>query len=312
MSKFGVPDMVSPLRRVLMKRPGQVLANADPEQWHYTGPLTLERLQDNHQTLVNRIRASGAEIMFLDDTSDGLADSIFTYDPSLVTPHGAIILRMGKQLRRGEEESHAGFYQDHGIPILRTIEAPGTVEAGDCVWLDNHTLIVGMGFRSNEDGLIQLQQILADIDVQVHSFDLPIFHGSDACLHLMSVISMLDHDLALIYRPLFPVRLKQFLEQRGVECLPAPEDEFISSGSLSVNVLTLSPRNCVMVDGFPDTLKLLQAAGCSVSTFPGDELCLKTEGGPTCLTRPVLRGEKHRKPQKVRGRMEHVKAGQAS
>jgi dimethylargininase len=291
MSNYGVHDMVSPLRRVMMKQPGPTLANADPAQWHYSGPLTLEHLQNNHQTLIECIRASGTEIMYLVDTSDALADSIFTYDPSLVTPHGAIILRMGKQLRRGEECLHASFYLDHNIPILGSIKAPGTVEAGDCVWLDEHTLVVGLGFRTNEDGVTQLQEIVADIDVQIQAFDLPVFSGRDACLHLMSVISMLDHDLALIYRPLFPVRLQQLLEQRGIECLPAPEDEFISSGGLSLNVLTLAPRKCVMIDSFPETLGLLQAAGCSVLTFPGDELCLKTEGGPTCLTRPLLRRE---------------------
>lgn len=291
MSNYGAQDMVSPLRRVMMHRPGPAQANADPGRWHYAGALTLEHLQDNHQALVKHIRASGAEIMFMDDVSETLADSVFTYDPSLVTSKGAIILRMGKLLRQGEESTHADFYRSKSIPILGTIEAPGTMEAGDCVWLDDHTLIVGMGFRNNEAGLTQLRQIVSDIGVRVHTFDLPIFQGNDACLHLMSLISMLDHDLALIYRPLFPVRLQQFLEQRGIECLEAPEDEFISSGSLSVNVLTLAPRNCVMLDGFSKTLGLLQASGCSVSTFPGDELCLKAEGGPTCLTRPVLRGD---------------------
>jgi len=289
MSDYGVHDMVSPLRRVMMKRPGLAMANADPAKWHYAEQLRLGGLQDNHDALVECIRASGTEILFLDDDSATLADSVFTYDPSLVTRHGAIILRMGKQLRQGEASLHTGFYEDHDIPILGCIEAPGTLEAGDCIWLDDHTLLVGMGFRTNPAGLDQLRQIVVDSAVQVYSFDLPVFQGSDACLHLMSLISMLDHDLALIYRPLFPVRLQQFLEQRGVECLVAPEDEFMSSGSLSVNVLTLSPRNCVMVAGFPKTLDLLEAAGCSVSTFPGDELCLKAEGGPTCLTRPILR-----------------------
>ena len=289
MNDYGAHDMVSPLRRVMMKRPGLELANADPERWHYAGPLMLERLQDNHQALVELVRAGGTEIMFLDEAQDVSADSIFTYDPSLVTKQGAIILRMGKQLRQGEESLHALFYQSHGIPILGRIETPGMVEAGDCVWLDDQTLVVGVGFRTNENGLDQLQQIVASIGARVCPFDLPIFQGSEACLHLMSLISMLDHDLALIYRPLFPVRLKRFLEQRGIKCLAAPEEEFMSSGSLSVNVLTLAPRNCVMIEGFPKTLKLLQAAGCTVSTFPGDELCLKAEGGPTCLTRPILR-----------------------
>lgn len=289
MSDYGAHDMVTPLRRVMMKRPDRALANADPEQWHYAGPLALDLLQANHAALVERVRAAGTEIVMLDAAPDKLADSVFTHDPSLVTKQGAIVLRMGKRLRQGEESIHAGFYRDHGIPILGIIAEPGTVEAGDCVWLDDHLLVVGTGLRTNDAGLDQLQQLVADIGVSVQPFDLPALPGSDACLHLMSLISMLDHNLALIYQPLFPVRLQRFLEQRGIECLPAPEDEYIASGSLSVNVLTLAPRNCVMVAGFPNTLELLQAAGCTVSTFPGDELCLKAEGGPTCLTRPILR-----------------------
>ncbi len=289
MNKFGTQDMVAPLRRVMMKRPGSVMSNANSEQWHYAGTLSLERLQTNHDGLADRIRAASAEIVFLDEDIAELADLVFTHDPSLVTDQGAIILRMGKRLRRGEPNVHTGFYQRHGIPILGTIEEPGTVEGGDCVWLDEHTLVVGVGFRTNDAGVEQLQQILADHGVVVQPFDLPVFKGRDACLHLMSLISMLDHNLALIYQPLFPVRLLQLLEQRGIKCLLAPEEEFMSSGGLSVNVLALAPRNCVMVSGFPATLGLMQAAGCTISTFHGDELCLKGEGGPTCLTRPILR-----------------------
>ncbi len=289
MSDYGAHDMVAPLRRVLMKRPGATMASADPAQWHYAGALKLERLQANHDALVERIRAAGVEIVFLDEGPGKLADSVFTHDPSLVTKEGAIVLRMGKRLRQGEESVHASFYQSHDIPILGSIEEPGTIEAGDCVWLDDRTLCVGLGLRTNDAGISQLQQIVADMGVSVHSFELPPSQSSDACLHLMSLISMLDHDLALIYPPLLPVRLQQFLRQRGIECLPAPENEFKLSGSLSINVLALAPRNCVTVAGFPDTRALMQAAGCSVSTFPGDELCLKAEGGPTCLTRPILR-----------------------
>ena len=124
----------------------------------------------------------------------------------------------------------------------------------------------------------------------VEAFDLPVYQGREACLHLMSVISLLDHDLALVYLPLFPTRLLQLLEREAVTCLAAPEEEFTQSRGLSVNVLALGPRHCVMIEGFPKTEALLRQAGCKLETFPGDELCLKAEGGPTCLTRPLLRG----------------------
>jgi len=150
-------------------------------------------------------------------------------------------------------------------------------------------LLVGLGFRSNEDGVRQLRRLLDPLGVTVMAFDLPVYLGREACLHLMSVISLLDHDLALVYLPLFPTRLLQLLEAEGVTCLAAPEDEFLASAGLTLNVLALAPRHCVMIEGWPKTAALMRQAGCRLETFPGDELCLKAEGGPTCLTRPILR-----------------------
>ena len=290
MSRFGAQDMVSPLRRVMMKRPDVVMAAADPEKWHYAGPLDLEHLRHDHAGLVSHIENAGAEVLFLDDDPADLADAVFTHDPSLVTSEGAVVLRMGKSLRRDEEDLHAKFYDDQSIPIVGMISKPGLVEAGDCIWLDPGTLIVGIGFRTNQSGVDQLRELLSPLGVTIHTFDLPVYHGQDTCLHLMSMVSMLDHDLALTYQPLLPVRLRQFLDQRGIKYLAAPEDEFLSSGSLSLNILTLAPRKCVTVAGFPKTLEMMQQAGCEISTFSGAELCLKAEGGPTCLTRPILRG----------------------
>jgi N-dimethylarginine dimethylaminohydrolase len=289
MSKFGAQNMAGPLRRVLMKRPGPAMANADPEQWHFAGPLALAQLRANHDHLVDAIRAAGAEVLFLEEDSPDLADAVFTHDPSLVTSGGAVILRMGKRLRDREPELHREFYLRQGIPILGVIQEPGTVEAGDCLWLDENTLAVGLGFRTNEAGLSQLQSILSPLGVSVLRFDLPVAGGPGACLHLMSLISLLDSNLALAHVPQLPVRLYQLLNERQIECLSAPVDEYAASGTISVNVLAVGPRQCVMVAGFPQSAELLRRTGCTVTTFPGDELCLKAEGGPTCLTRPILR-----------------------
>ncbi|MEK6248679.1 MAG: arginine deiminase family protein [Planctomycetales bacterium] len=295
MSSFGAQDMVSPLRRVLMKRPGQAMSKADPKLWHYDGNLDLDRLQADHDALVKQIHDAGAEVLFLEEDDQSpraaspLADLAFTHDPSLVTAEGAILLRMGKRLRRGEEQFHKQFYERNQIPICATIEDPGTVEAGDCLWLDTETLIVGISFRTNQAGADQLERILSDQGVTVHAFDLPTHQGVDVCLHLTSLISMLDHDLALVHEPLLPVRLRQLLQQLAIKCLVAPADEFTASNTLSVNVLALAPRHCIMVEGYPKTLQLLQDAGCQTTTFCGNELCGKAEGGPTCLTRPLLR-----------------------
>jgi N-dimethylarginine dimethylaminohydrolase len=265
------------------------MANADPARWHYSTPLSLSRLCDNHDAIVNIIRSAGTEALLLNGDDDGLADAVFTHDPSLVTDEGAVILRMGKGLRQSEPELHREFYERQCIPILGTIQAPGTVEAGDCLWLDAKTLCVGLGFRTNEAGVNQLRDLLLPLGVSVYAFDLPFAGGADGCLHLMSLISLLDYDLALVYQPLLPVRLYQFLVQRRVRCLPAPTAEYRASGSVSVNALALAPRRCVMIDGFAETADLVRQAGCDVATFAGDELCLKAEGGPTCLTRPILR-----------------------
>jgi N-dimethylarginine dimethylaminohydrolase len=289
MNSFGAQDMVAPLRRVMMKRPGAAMANADPGTWHYAAPLSLTRLRDNHDAFVKVIGAVGAEVLLLDQDDDDLADAVFTCDPSLVTDEGAVILRMGKGLRRREPEVHRDFYARQGIPILGVVKEPGTVEAGDCLWLDAKILAVGLGFRTNEAGLNQVRAILSRLGVTVSSFDLPFAGGAEGCLHLMSLISLLDYDLALVHLPLLPVRLHQLLSQRRVRCLAAPPDEYTASRSVSVNALAWAPRRCVMIDGFPKTAELVRRAGCDVVTFAGDELCLKAEGGPTCLTRPILR-----------------------
>ncbi len=282
--------MVSPLRRVLVKRPGEAMAGADPTAWNYATPLDLEKIQADHDGLAKLLQDSGAEVLFLDHDPEHLADLVFTHDPSLVTSEGAIIFRMGKLARRGEDEHHREFYDSIDVPILGTIEEPGTVEAGDCVWIDDKTLAVGMGFRTNPAGVAQLQALLTPLGVRVEAFDLPVYTGAAACLHLMSIMSMLDHDLALVFEPMIPVRLHKLLAERGVQCLAAPADEFTKSATLSLNVLALSPRKCIGVAGNDKTAELMVNAGVDLTNFVGDELCLKAEGGPTCLTRPILRG----------------------
>lgn len=289
MKTYGAQNMTGILRRVLVKRPDEAMGNADAATWNYHGVLDLQRLQANHDDFVAALRRSGGRVEFIDQDTDGLADACFTHDPSLVTDKGAILLRMGKDLRQGEVDVQAEAFAAHDVPILGRIKAPGAVEGGDCLWLDENTLAVGCGFRTNEAGIKQLSAILAPLNVEVLSFDLPVLAGAQACLHLMSIISIVDVDLALIHSPLMPVRFYQLLQQRGFTCIEAPADEFAASGAISVNILATSPRHCVMAAGWPKTQDMLLAHGCTVDTFDGSELCLKAEGGPTCLTRPILR-----------------------
>ena len=286
--RFGVASMSSRLERVAVRKPSAIL-RADAAEWHYRKVLDPERLLSQFSSFIALLDRSGVEILWFDDEPDDLADSIFAYDPSFMTPHGAIILRPGKVKRRKEVEVHRRFYEALGIPIVGEITGEGTVEGGDCFWLNSSTLAVGRGFRSNENGIHQMRDILSDLDINVVQFDLPPQDDPDACLHLMSVVSPLDHDLALIYEPLMPNNLQGVLKDFGYDLLSAPVNEFELSYGLSLNVLAVSERNVIAIEGFDETRALMENAGCVVSTFSGDELCIPCEGGPTCLTRPVLR-----------------------
>lgn len=287
-NEFGVSSMSGTLRKVAMRRPGALLT-ADAAAWHYAKTIDAVGLQQQFERFTELVEASGAEILWLPDDGDDLADSVFTYDASFVVDAGAIVLRPGKDLRRPEAELHASFYESIGLPIIGSIEAPGTIEGGDCFFLDESTIAVGRGVRTNQAGIDQLASIVAPHGITVESYDLPYLHGPAACLHLMSVVSPLDSDLALVHAPLVPYALYERMEELGYTLLHAPESEFDSSLGLNLNVLALAPRQLIAIEGFPGTVELMRSAGCSVELFTADELCIPCEGGPTCLTRPLLR-----------------------
>lgn len=289
MTTYGSQEMSANLSRVLMRRPGESLVRADPARWHYGPTFDGEKAVRQYREFAGLIERSGAEILWLEDAGDGLADAMFTHDPSLMSDHGAIILRMGKALRESETALHEAAYAKAGIPILGRVAAPGTVEGGDCIWLDSKTLIVGRGVRTNESGISQLAAMLKPYGVAVLGYDLPLWHGEEACLHLMSVMSPLAEKLALVFAPLLPAPFYQLLKQRGITLIEAPADEFHASNGLSLNVLPVQPNEVIMVAGFPKTKAAMEAAGCQVATFEADALCIACEGGPTCLTRPILR-----------------------
>lgn len=288
MSDVGVASSVAPLRKVAMRRPGAMLA-ANHERWHYTKPLDPDGVTRQYEAFAELVAASGAEIVWFDDTDDDLADSVFTYDPSFTVPGGAVVLRPGKALRSAEADLHAAFYESIDVPVLGRIEPPGLFEGGDCFWLDSATLAVGRGFRTNQSGIDQIAAIVEPLGISIEAFDLPYHLGPEACLHLMSVVSVLDDDLALVHPPLMPTALHQRMAAMGYELLAAPAHEFEASLGLNLNVLATAPRQVIAIDGFDGTLALMRAAGCEVTTFAGDELCIPCEGGPTCLTRPLLR-----------------------
>jgi len=283
---FGAQSMVTPLRRVLVKRPEDDFAVADPVAWHYAGRPELDAARREHEELVAVLAGCGAEVVDHPEPQAGRADAIFVFDPALVTERGAVILRMGKELRRGEEDAMARRLAALGIPILATLDGEARAEGGDLLWLDRGTLAAGQGFRTNREGLRQLRRALAPSGVEVLPVELPYWTGPDACLHLLSLISLVDDDLAVVHPPLLPVSFWRLLRDRGIRLIEVPEQELPTQAP---NVLALAPRRCLMLEGNPVTRARLEAAGCEVLTYRGREISLKAEGGPTCLTRPLWR-----------------------
>jgi dimethylargininase len=287
MMNYGSQSMVGKLRRVIVRSPERSFAEADPGQWHYSSRPDFDGAVAEHRDFVEVLKKAGVELIYHDEPLDGLADAIFTHDSALVTNHGSIILRMGKKLRQGEEEAMAKLLSSLGIPELGRLQEEARAEGGDLLWLDEKTLAVGIGFRTNSDGAAQLRKILAPIGVSVPVYDLPYYEGADACLHLMSLISMIDDDLAVGFPRLIPVRLIKDLVERKIELIEVPEDEF--ANRQATNVLALAPRDVLLLEGNTVTEQRLRDAGCRVATYRGNEITLKAEGGATCLTRPVLR-----------------------
>lgn len=284
MRAYGSQSMVDPLRRVVVRRPDAGFAVDDPDAWNYSSQPDAAEAGREHDVLVGLLADDGIDIIRHDAPLDGLADAIFVHDPVLVTERGTIALRMGKPQRRGEEAALAAALHADGVPVAGALQAPAVAEGGDLLWLDHMTLAVGQGFRTNRPGLVQLAALLPQVDVV--PVELPYGNGPAACLHLMSLISLVDHDLAVVHRPLLPVTFLQLLDERGFRLVDVPAAELASHGT---NVLATAPRRCIMLEGNPVTANGLTDAGCSVRTYTGNEITLKAEGGATCLTRPVLR-----------------------
>ena len=237
-----------------------------------------------HEALREILARAGAEVIVAEG-EPGNPDAIYAYDPVLVGERGAVLLRPGKDGRLGEPDALEAALAVAGVPVAARIEAPGTIDGGDTLWLDRDTLLVGRGYRTNASGVEQLQAAFPDAGVL--SYDLPHWHGRAEVMHLMSLISPLADDLALVYPRLAPVRLLELLAERGIETVEVPDAEFESMGP---NVLALGPRLALALEGNDETRRRMEAAGVEVLVYKGDEISRKGDGGPTCLTRPVLRG----------------------
>ena len=283
---MSIQDATGPLRKVYVRLPQPT----DAEAWSVYGwhaRPNPDVAADEHAAFRDLLASAGAEVVRGSSPVPGDPDAIYTYDPALLTDRGAILLRPGKPGRRDEPEALGADLEDLRIPTLARLQAPAVAEGGDMFWLDPTILVVGRGYRTNDDGIAQLRALLEPAGHDVIEVDLPHFRGPDACLHLMSFISPLDHDLAVVFAPMVPVRLMDILRLRGIRCIDVPEEEFATQGP---NVLALGPRIALALEGNPETRRRLEDAGVDVRTYRGEEISRKGDGGPTCLTRPLERG----------------------
>jgi N-dimethylarginine dimethylaminohydrolase len=279
---YGARSMTAPLRRVLVRPPQPADAGRWQEYGWRAAPDPVAAAVE-HEALRELLAGAGAEVIVAGG-EDGNPDAIYAYDPVLVGDDGAVLLRPGKVGRLGEPSALEADLARAGVPVAARVDAPGTVDGGDTLWLDRDTLLVGRGYRTNAAGVEQLQSAFPE--AEVITYDLPHWNGSGEVMHLMSLISPLDDDLALVYPRLAPVRLLELLAERGIATVEVPDEEFETMGP---NVLALGPRRALALEGNDETRRRMEAAGVEVLTYTGDEISRKGDGGPTCLTRPILR-----------------------
>jgi len=291
MANYGSQSDIDPIKAVILKRPAEAYGDqaAIAAQWqslHYLAETDFATARDQHAAFASHFGQAGVEVCYLPAAAGTGLDSVYVRDTLVMAPRGAVLCQMGKSARSGEPAAMAASLRAMGVPIIGAISGAGRLEGGDATWLDARTLAVGQGYRSNAEGLRQLREILgADVD-EVIPVPLPHWTGPDDCLHLMSMLSVVDRDLAVVYSRLMPVPFRQRLLARGFTLVEVPDEEY---DSMACNVLALAPRHCLMLAGNPITQARLAAAGARVATYAGSDISVKGSGGPTCLTQAFWR-----------------------
>jgi N-dimethylarginine dimethylaminohydrolase len=293
MTRSGIHSMAAPLTRVLVCAP-EAAGWCDPERsarWSALGyhhPPRPEPARRQHQALCRALEAAGARLERLASDASLSLDAVYTHDTSLPTNGGALLLRPGKPTRRGEPDRHGRLYSELGIPILGRLEEPACAEAGDLVWLDERTLLAGRGYRTNAAGIAALRAQLAPLGAELIEAPLPHGGGPEVCLHLMSILSVLDERRLLVDLEWLAVSTVELLHERGFELIGIAPGE---RQGLACNVLALGGGRLLAIEENRETNARLEEQGFEVYRFPGDELCWNGSGGPTCLTRPLERLE---------------------
>jgi len=282
---------IGSLKTVLLKHPRQAWVDGEHVrmQWKalgYSEEPDLGRAAAEYDRFLEIIRRSVPEILFMPEDGRTGLDSIYVRDAALVTRHGVILCNMGKKLREGEPEAVKDYCKTAGWPVAGAVRAPGAIEGGDVVWLDDQTLAVGHGYRTNAEGIRQLREMTASFVREFIEVPLPHWDGPGDVLHLMSLLSPVDRARLLVHSRLLPVPFRKLLLDKGFQLIEVPEEEYPSMGG---NVLALAPGRCLALAGNPRTNERLAKAGIEVWTYEGREISMKGAGGPTCLTRPLVR-----------------------
>jgi len=283
--------MVDPIKKILLKHPKSAFINQKTinEQYlklnYFEAPNFNKAILD-YENFVSLLKSFDIELHYLPEDKSTSLDSIYTHDPCVISNNGVIICNMGKKSRLPESDAIEKFFNSIQIPILGKIKTPGILEGGDVVWIDNKTIAVGEGYRTNREGIEQLKHLLSDQVQDVISVPIPHWNGPQDCLHLMSNLSPIDHNLYLVYSRLLPVSFRKYLLDENIELIDVPDEEYESMGC---NVLAVAPRKVIMISGNSKTKQLLEKNNVEVYTYDGTEISIKGAGGPTCLTRPFLR-----------------------
>jgi len=288
---YGSQSETSKIDSILLKHPKDAFRSQDYiiANWknlNYKGCPDYKTAVEEFEYFVELLKKEVSNIYYLPQDNNTGLDSIYTHDPALITKKGAVLCNMGKEQRQWEPSLMGKYLDDMGIPVLGSITGEGRLEGGDIVWLDEQTIAVGIAYRSNEEGVRQLRELTSGMVEEIISVPLPHWNGKEDCLHLMSIISPVDEDLAVVYSRLMPVFFREYLISRGMRMIEVPDSEYDSMGC---NVLSIAPRKCIVLSDNPMTRQMLENEGVKVFEFKGRNLCHKGGGGPTCLTRPILR-----------------------
>lgn len=289
--KYGCQSMTGKIESILIKKPEAAFISQENldktwEDFKYFGCPDYEEVLKEYEVFEKYLKEHIPNVYYLEQDDRTGLDSIYTHDPLKITKKGAIYFPMGKELRSKEYLATRAYLESIGVPTLGEIKAPGKMEGGDVLWIDEKTVAIGRGYRTNDEGIRQFRELTKDIIDEYIIVPMPHGDGEDCCLHLMSIISFVDTDKAVVYSKFMPVFFREYLLEKGIQLIECGDEEY---DYLGTNVLCVEPGKCITIDGNADIIKKMRDAGVEVMTYEGKELSYRGTGGPTCLTCPICR-----------------------